>query len=98
MKGLSQTEGVNYEEICSNCQIHFYHDYYFTCFSDGDYIRWMYRLHSSVVEVYREQPQSFVIYGKESNGYRLSRQLAVDFTGSLELGSMTKREHEALLN
>lgn len=36
-------------DICSSCWIHFYQDYYFTCFNDGDYIRWMYKPHSSVV-------------------------------------------------
>jgi hypothetical protein len=58
----------------------------------------MYRLHSLVVEVYSEQPHSSMVYGKESHGYRLPRQSAVGFRGSLELGSVTEREHEALLS
>lgn len=49
-------------------------------------------------EVYREQPPSFVVYGKDSHGYKLSRQSVVGFRGSLELGSVTKREREALLS
>ena len=58
----------------------------------------MYKLHSLVVEVYREQPESFVVYGKESHGYRFLKHPLVHFRGSLELGLVTKREHEALLS
>ena len=48
-------------------------------------------------EVYRDPPQSFVVHGKDSHGYILPRQFVVSFRESLELGSMIKREHEALL-
>ena len=48
--------------------------------------------------MYSEQPQSFVVYGKESHGYRFSRQSAIGFRGSLKLGLVTEREHEVRLS
>ena len=39
-------------------------------------------------EVYKGQPLSFVVYGKESHGYRLLWQSTVGFRGSLEPGSV----------
>lgn len=81
---LDRGSGI-WGDICPNDRIHFYHDHYFTWFIDKDYIRWMYKLHSSVIEVYSGQPQSLVVYGMESRNYRLPRQPAVDFRGSTRL-------------
>ena len=49
-------------------------------------------------EVYREKPQSFVVYEKDSHGYRLLRQSLVGFRGCMKLGLVTERDHEALLS
>ena len=58
----------------------------------------MYRSPSFVKEVYREPPQSLVVYGKMSHGNKLPRKFIVRFKGILELGSVIEREHEALLS
>ena len=38
-----------------------------------------------------------MVYQKESHGYIWLRQFVVSFIGSMELGSVIEREHEALL-
>ena len=111
-RGFSQKEGVDYEEtfapIARYTSIR-------TIISLASVMGWI--LHQMDVnttflngvieeEVYREQPQSFVAYRKESHVYRLMRQLVINFKGnlklssrgSLEFGLVTEREHEALLN
>ena len=49
-------------------------------------------------EVYREKPQSFVVYEKDFHGYRLLGQSMIGLRGSLNIGSVTEREHESLLH
>ena len=39
-----------------------------------------------------------MVYGKESHGYKLLGHFVVGFIGSLELGSVTESENEALLD